>query len=90
MKKFVESQFSYCPITWMFPSRRLSNKINNVHKKHLELFILIINQHFIQELLDKDASFAGHHRNIQTLATEIYKHIHGLSPGIMEKFLRSI
>ena len=88
-KKFVESQFKYCPITWMFHSRRLSNKINNVHKKHLELFILIINQHFIQELLDKDAFFAGHHRDIQTLAAEIYKHIHGLSSGIMGKFSRS-
>ena len=32
---------------------------------------------------DKDASFSVHHRNIQTLAIEIYKHIHRLSPAIM-------
>ena len=51
-------------------------------KKHLELFILIINQHF-SELLDKDASFSVHHRNTPTLATEIYKHIHGLSAAVM-------
>ena len=37
----------------------------------------------IQELLDKDASFSVHHRNIQTLAIEIYKHIHGFSPAII-------
>ena len=36
-----------------------------------------------QELLDKGASFSVHHRDIQTLAIEIYQHIHGLSPAIM-------
>ena len=36
-----------------------------------------------QELLDTEASFSVHHRNIQTLATEIYKHIPGFSPAIM-------
>ena len=29
-----------------------------------------------------------HHRNIQTLAIEIYKHIHGLSPAIMGKVFK--
>ena len=35
-----------------------------------------------QELLDKNASFSGCQSNIQTLAIEICKHIHGLSPVI--------
>ena len=35
-----------------------------------------------QELLVKDASFSVPHRNMQALATEIYKHILGLSPAI--------
>ena len=89
MKTFVESQFNYSPLIWMFHSSRLNNKINNVHGKALIIVYFDYKSTF-QELLDKDASFSVHHRNIQTLATEIYKHIHGLSPGIMEKFLRSI
>ena len=44
-KTFEESQFNYCPLIWMFQSRRLDNKINNVHEKPL-IIILIINQHF--------------------------------------------
>ena len=28
MKAFIESQFRYCPLVWMFYSRNLSNKIN--------------------------------------------------------------
>ena len=41
-----------------------------------------------QELLNKNASFTVHHRNIQTLTIEIYKHIHGLSPAAMGKVFK--
>ena len=81
MKTLVESQFNYCPL-WIFHSRRLNNKINNVHEKALRIVYFDYKSAF-QELLDKGASFSVHHRNIQTLAIEIYKHIHGLSPAIM-------
>ena len=30
MKTFIESQFNYCHLTWMFHSRRLRNMSNNV------------------------------------------------------------
>ena len=66
----------------MFHSRRLNNKINNLHEKVLR----IVYSHYkstFQELLDKGTSFSVHHRDIQTLAIEMYKHIHGLSPAVM-------
>ena len=80
MKTFVEGKFNYCPLIWMFHSRHLKNKINNVHKKALRTIYSDYESTF-QELLD--VSFSVHHRNIQTLAIEIYKHILGLSPAIM-------
>ena len=82
MKTFVESQFNYYPLIWMFHSRRLNNKINNVHEKALRIVYSDYKSTF-QGLQDKDPSFSVHHRNIQTLAIEICKHIHGLSPAIM-------
>ena len=77
-KTFVESQFNYYPLIWMFHSRRLNNKMNNVHEKALRIVYSDYKSTF-QELLDKDTSFSVLYRNIQTLAIEIYKQIHGLS-----------
>ena len=31
MKAFITSQFSYCPLIWMFHSRSLNNKVNRMH-----------------------------------------------------------
>ena len=30
MKTFVESQFGYCPLIWMFHSRKVNSKINHI------------------------------------------------------------
>ena len=32
-----ESQFKYCPLTWMFYSRNTNNKINLLHERTLRL-----------------------------------------------------
>ena len=37
MKAFIASQFSYCPLIWMFHSRTLNNRINNIHERALRL-----------------------------------------------------
>ena len=39
MKAFVESQFGYCPLIWMFHSRGL--KINRIHERALRITIAI-------------------------------------------------
>ena len=37
MKTVITSQFSYCPIIWMFHSRTINNRINNIHERALRL-----------------------------------------------------
>ena len=37
MKTFIQSQFNYCPLVWMFCSRTLNNKINKLHERALGL-----------------------------------------------------
>ena len=67
----------------MFHSRTMNDKISRIHEKTPRLFNSDYVPYF-DELLRKDRSFLIHHRNIQSLAIEIYKLCHGLSPSIMK------
>ena len=72
MKAFITSQFGYCPQVWMFRSRNLNNRINNIHERALRITCKGYNSTF-QDLLEKDNSVTVHQRNLQVLATEIFK-----------------
>ena len=37
LKAFIESQFGYCPLVWMFHSRTLNNRVNKIHERALRL-----------------------------------------------------
>ena len=72
MKAFIESQFGYCPLIWMFHSRNLNNRINRLHERGLHIVYKECDLSY-DELLEKDRSFSVHHRNLQKLATEMFK-----------------
>ena len=55
MKTFIESQFSYCPLVWMFCSRTMNDKINRIHERALCLVYQDYDSTF-EELLCKDKS----------------------------------
>ena len=82
MKAFIDSQFGYCPLIWMFCSRTLNNRINHLHERALRLVYKDATLSF-EELLIEDKTFSIHHRNLQKLATEMYKVINNLSPSFM-------
>ena len=83
LKTFILSQFGYCPLVWMFHSRKLNHRINRLHERALRITYKDDMSSF-NELLIKDESFTVHERNIQTLAIELYKVTYGLSPKIMD------
>ena len=37
MKAFIESQFGYCPLVWMFYGRQENNRINHFHERALSV-----------------------------------------------------
>ena len=82
MEIFIESQFNYCPLIWMFHSRTINNKINRLHERALRIVYSDFKSTF-EGLLRKDNSFSTHERNIQSLAIEIYKFLNGLSPSFL-------
>ena len=88
MEAFVSSQFAYCSLIWMFHSRQINHKINKLHEGALRI---VYNDHFssFEGLLSKDKLVTFHQRNLQILATEMYKVLNGLSPGIMPDILET-
>ena len=83
MKAFVTSQFSYCPLVWMFLSRTMNNRINTLHEKDLRLVYTNKSKRSFDDLLKEDKSVKIHQKNWQILATEIYKIKNDLGPKIM-------
>ena len=70
MKTFIESQFNYCPLIWMFYSRTLHNKIYRLHERALRIKFRNDALTF-DELLELDNAVTIHHRNLQRLATSV-------------------
>ena len=77
MNAFITSQFSYC-------SRTLNNRINKIHERALRL--VYKNETFLSfdDLLERNRSVSIYQKNLQVLATEIYKTKSGLGPKIMK------
>ena len=81
-KSFITSQFGYCPLVWMCHSRKLNNKINAIHERTLRI-TYGDRQSSFQQLLEKDNSVSRHHRNLQVLATEMFKISRNLCPELL-------
>ena len=73
MNAFIKPNFSYCPLDWLFHSRYLNNKINRLYKKVLRLSYRNKISLSFEELLKEAETVNIHQRNLQILATEIYK-----------------
>ena len=87
MNAFFDSQFNYCLLIWMFHSRNLNNNINRLHERCFQVIYNDKTSSF-EQLLENDNSVSMHHRNIQTLAIEMYKVTNGLSPEIMNELFQ--
>ena len=79
MKAFITSQFNYSPLIWMFHSRQLNNRINEMHERALRHD----NKLTLNDPLELDNSVTIHQRNLQILAIEIFKLKSSLVPEIM-------
>ena len=70
---FIESQFNYSPLIWMFCKKTYYLKIEKIHYKTLKV-IYNCNDSY-EELLNRSRSLSIHQRHLHFLLTEIYKSI---------------
>ena len=68
----------------MFHSRNTKNRVNKIHERALRLVYDDSPYLSFDELLIKDKSVSIHQRNLQLLATEIFKVKNGVSTGLTE------
>ena len=81
---FILSQFNYCCLVWMFCSKPLQNKINQIQKRALRL---VYNEPSLNldKLVELGKSTTIHIKNIITLLIELYKTASGENPIFMNK-----
>ena len=82
MNTYFMSQFGYCSLVWMNHSRTINNRISGWHKGALSSVYNDFSSNFL-EILEKDKSVTIHHRNLQTLAYEIFKVKNNMAPEIL-------
>ena len=77
---FLSLQFSYWPLIRKIHSR---NRINRIHRRASKLVYEDSLDLTLQELLGKDKSVSLSPKNLQLLATEIFKSKTGMFPELM-------
>ena len=82
LNSVIKSQFTYCPLIWMFTSRYLNNALNNIYERALRL---IYNNHekSFNGILTENNLKTIHQKKLEFLAIEICKFQNGLSPPII-------
>ena len=62
-KSFIESQFKYCALNWIFCRRKSNNKINRLHERSLRI---VNNDHesIYEEVLSHNNCFSIHDQNM--------------------------
>ena len=79
VNSFVTSQFSYCPLVWMFYSWLLNNCINHIHERTLRIIYQDYNFSF-KELLKKRQLVSNSPKKLKTIGNRNW-----MCPDIIEK-----
>ena len=78
---FIDSQFNYAPLLWMFCRKTLYSKIEKIHHKTLK--VIYESNDTYENLLLQSNTVSVHQRHLRFLMTEIYKSISQLNPEFM-------
>ena len=70
---FIDSQFNYAPLIWMFCRKGLHLKTQKIH--HKTLTVIYQSNNTYEELLELSESVSIHQRHLRFLVTEVYKEL---------------
>ena len=76
---FINSQFNYAPLGWMFAGKISINKIFKIHHRTLQV-IHNDYQKFYDELLDINKDVNKYQKHLRILTLEVFKSITHVNP----------
>ena len=79
---FIDSQFNYAPLVWVFSGKTLSNKISKIHHRTLQVVYNEYNKSY-GELLQLNNNVSINQRHMQYLALEVFKSLRHLNREFM-------
>ena len=79
---FINSQFNYAPLIWMFASKTAINKILNIHYRTPQVVYREYRKSY-EELLQINKDISIHQKHLRILALEVYKSIMHFNPEFM-------
>ena len=82
---FINSQFNYAPLVWMFAGKTSINKICKTHYRTLQV-IHNDYQKSYDELLDINKDIKIHQKHLRILALEVFKNITHVNPEFMRSY----
>ena len=85
---FFKGQLRYCPLIWIFFSRRSNHLVNKLQERALRIASNDFNSSF-SELLEMANESTKHARNLKFLLNEVHKFLNGLSPPIMKEMFQT-
>ena len=83
---FIDIQFNYALLMWMFCRKTLYSKIEKIHHRNLKVIYGI--DHSYNNLLLRSNSFSIHQRHLRYLVTEIFKSLSQINPEFMWSFFK--
>ena len=84
---FINSQFNYAPLIWMFANKSSIDKILKIHKRTLQIVYDVYDESY-ENLFNRSDDISIHQKLLQYLTIEVYKSLTKLSPGIIWNFFK--
>ena len=84
MTSFLNSQFQYCPLAWMFHRREISTKLDKLLERARRIAYRDQESSF-KDLLGYGTSASAHRKNLRALKIEVFKTEHGLNPPFIKE-----
>ena len=83
-KSFIMSNFNYCPIVWMYTTKKLLDRIENIQKRALR-FVLNDYHSNYHDLLIKSEATGIKITTLRLLSIEVYKCVNDLNPEYLNE-----